>query len=314
MSLEAELIDWLEKNLPSGERLKIALGDDAAVIAAQNADTVVTTDMLTDGVDFLIDEVDPQLIGRKALGVNLSDLAAMAAKPVAAFVSLVLPKQGTAKLTALELAIELYRGMIPFAEAHGIIIAGGDTNTWDGPLSISVTAVGETTARGPLIRSGAKIGDQILVTGSLGGSILGRHLAVEPRVAEALLLNERYTLHAGMDISDGLAIDAARLAKASNLGIVIDPQLIPISPAARRLSEQDHRPPLEHALGDGEDFELLLAVPTDTAREILSDQPLSISITRIGEAIADAGLWQVDSHGHRRPLAPQGFQHRADND
>lgn len=314
MSLEAELIDWLEKNLPSGERLKIALGDDAAVIAAQNADTVVTTDMLTDGVDFLIDQVDSQLIGRKALGVNLSDLAAMAAKPVTAFVSLVLPKHGTAKLTALELAIEIYRGMIPFAQSHGIIIAGGDTNTWDGPLAISVTAIGETTARGPLTRSGAKVGDQILVTGSLGGSILGRHFAMEPRVVEALLLNERYTLHAGMDISDGLAIDAARLAKASNLGIVIDPQLIPISPAAHQLSVQDHRPPLEHALSDGEDFELLLAVPTDTAREILSDQPLSIPITRIGEAIAETGLWQVDSHGHRQPLAPQGFQHRADND
>lgn len=312
MSLESELVDWLEKNLPTLAAIKIGLGDDAAVIAASISDSVVTTDMLTDGVDFLIEEVDPQLIGRKALGVNLSDLAAMAAKPVAAFVSLVLPKRGSSKLSALELAKELYRGIVPFAELHGITIAGGDTNTWDGPLAISVTAIGEVTSRGPLTRGGARVSDQILVTGSLGGSILRRHLEVEPRVAEALLLNERYKLHAGMDISDGLALDAARLAKASHCGIVLDPNLIPISDAACRLSETTGQSSLNHALGDGEDFELLLAVPTDAAREILSDQPLSIPITRIGECVAEVGLWQVNSEGHRVPLEPQGFQHRTD--
>jgi thiamine-monophosphate kinase len=312
MSLESELIDWLEKNLPTGASVKIALGDDAAVIAVGSSDTVVTTDMLTDGVDFLLEEVDPQLVGRKALGVNLSDLAAMAARPVAAFVSLVLPQQGTSKLTALELAIELYRGMIPFAEKHGIIIAGGDTNTWDGPLAINVTAIGETTSYGLLTRSGAKVGDQVLVTGTLGGSILGRHLRVEPRVAEALLLNEHFTLHAGMDISDGLALDASRLAKASGCGIVFDLNAVPISEAAHALSERDGRSALEHALGDGEDFELLLAVPTDVAREILTTQPLAIPITRIGEVIADPGLWQVTPDGKRKPLEPRGYEHRAD--
>lgn len=311
MLLESELISWLQKNLPSGERLKIALGDDAAVITATRADSVVTTDMLTDGVDFLLEEVDPQVVGRKALEVNLSDLAAMAAQPVAAFVSLALPRQGTSRLSALELAIELYRGMIPFAAKHGIVIAGGDTNSWDGPLAISVTAIGETTPRGPLTRSGAKIGDQVLVTGSLGGSILGKHLAVEPRISEALLLNERFVLHAGIDISDGLALDAARLAKASGCGIVLDPSLIPISPAACRLSEQDGLPALEHALSDGEDFELLLAVPNAAAREILSAQPLAIPITRIGEVIADLGLWQL-INGKRQTLEPSGYQHRAD--
>ncbi|MDZ4656721.1 MAG: thiamine-phosphate kinase [Bythopirellula sp.] len=311
MPLESELISWLEKNLPTGERMKIALGDDAAVIAASRADSVVTTDMLTDGVDFLLEQVDPQLVGRKALGVNLSDLAAMAAQPVAAFVSLVLPRQGTSKLSALELAIELYRGMIPFAAKYGMVIAGGDTNTWDGPLAISVTAIGETTPRGPLTRSGAKIGDQVLVTGSLGGSILGKHLELEPRISEALLLNERFVLHAGIDISDGLAIDAARLAQASGCGIVLDPTLIPIADAACRLSERDGRSPLEHALSDGEDFELLLAVPTDAAREILSAQPLAIPITRIGEVIAEPGLWQLIS-GKRQPLEPKGYEHQAE--
>jgi thiamine-monophosphate kinase len=312
MSLELELVEWLEQNLPTGEGVKLALGDDAAVLAASTADSVVTTDMVTDGVDFILEQTDPRRVGHKALGVNLSDLAAMAAKPLAAFVSLVLPKQGTSKLTALELAIELYRGMIPFAQQHGIVIAGGDTNTWDGPLAISVTAIGTVTSSGPLTRNGGKVGDQIFVTGSLGGSILGKHLDVEPRVAEALLLNERYTLHAGLDISDGLGLDAARLAKASGCGIVLDPTLFPISDAACRLSEQSGHTPVDHAWGDGEDFELLLAVPPDVARQILSDQPLGVPITRIGELIPEHGLWEHTPDGHRRLHEPTGYQHGAD--
>lgn len=312
MSLESELIDWLERNLPTSERLKIALGDDAAVIPASHADSVVTTDMLTDCVDFILEQVDPQLVGRKALGVNLSDLAAMAAWPVAAFVSLTLPKQGTSRHTALELAIQLYLGMAPLAQQHKIIIAGGDTNTWDGPLAISITAIGETTARGPLTRSGAKVGDQILVTGSLGGSILGKHLEFEPRIAEALLLHERYSLHAGMDLSDGLGLDAARMARASGVGIVLDLDSIPISDAARQLSKLDGGAPVDYALSDGEDFELLLAVPPDAARKILAERPLKIPITRVGEVLAEPGLWQVDRNGNREPLEPRGFQHQAD--
>jgi thiamine-monophosphate kinase len=312
MSLELELVKWLEQNLPSGGDVKLALGDDAAVLAASTADTVVTTDMVTDGVDFILEQTDPQRVGRKALGVNLSDLAAMATKPLAAFVSLVLPKRGVNQLTALELAIELYRGMIPFAQQHGIIIAGGDTNTWDGPLAINITAIGTVTNRGPLTRSGGKVGDQILVTGSLGGSILGKHFDVEPRVAEALLLHERYQLHAGIDISDGLGLDAARLAQASGCGIVLDPALFPISDAACRLSEQSGHTPVDHAWGDGEDFELLLAVPLDVARAILSDQPIGIPVTRIGELIPERGLWEHTADGHRRLHEPTGYQHGAD--
>jgi thiamine-monophosphate kinase len=268
--------------------------------------------MLTDGVDFLLEQVDPQLVGRKALAVNLSDLAAMAAEPVAAFVSLVLPKRGTNKLSALELAIQLYLGMAPLAAKHSITIAGGDTNTWDSPLAISVTVIGHTTARGPLTRSGAKPGDSILVTGTLGGSILGKHLEFEPRVAEALLLNGRFDLHAGMDISDGLAIDSARLAKASGVGIVLDLDSIRISDAAQHICRLDGGDPLECALSDGEDFELLLAVPPEAAREILRAQPLGIPITRVGEVIAEPGLWQVSSDGHPQPLAARGFEHQAD--
>src|SRR5690606_13447043 len=149
-------------------------------------------------------------------------------------------------------AVELYRGMIPLAEQYGVAIAGGDTNSWDGPLAITVTAFGRVTERGPLTRSGARPGDLLLVTGALGGSILGRHLRVEPRVREALLLNERYELTAGMDISDGLALDASRLAAASRCGVALRLDSIPISGDAVELAERDGKTPLAHALGDGE--------------------------------------------------------------
>src|SRR5688572_28820097 len=149
--MEREFIDWLRSRLLPHNRLRLGPGDDAALVQlAQSADCVVTTDMLMDGIDFRLAEHDPRKIGRKALAVNLSDLAAMAARPVAAVVSLALPKTGGRKLTE-----ELYEGLLPLAEEFECALAGGDTNSWNGPLVISVTALGETTPRGPLLRGGA---------------------------------------------------------------------------------------------------------------------------------------------------------------
>jgi thiamine-monophosphate kinase len=308
--MELDFINWLSANLPRSPLLRVGIGDDAAVLAWQSdANIVITADAVTEGVDFLLDEVNPKLIGHKALGVNLSDLAAMAAEPVAAVVSLVLPRNGSRDLYALKLAQDIYLGMIPLAEAFNCTIAGGDTNTWEGPLVISITALGRTTPRGPLTRTGAKPGDALLVTGQLGGSILGRHLHVEPRIREALSLHERYDLHAGMDISDGLALDASRLATASRCGVAINLDSIPISPDALKLATTSGRSPIDHALGDGEDFELLLAAPPNVAEQILADQPLDIPLTRIGTFVEQPGLWQIDAQGATKPLPPTGYQH-----
>ena len=308
MTLESELIAWLRKNLRGSPRLAIGLGDDAAELRdLVGSRAILTTDTVTDQVDFILAEIDPRQAGHKALAVNLSDLAAMAAQPVAVLVSLVLPKQN-----AFELACDLYRGIIPLAEKFDTVIAGGDTNTWDGPLAISVTAIGEPTARGPLTRSGAQPGDALLVTGQLGGSILGRHLAVEPRIEEALKLHQRYELHAGIDISDGLSIDASRLAAESKVGVALSLDAIPVSDAAQQLSRQTGRSALDHALGDGEDFELLLAVPPQEAERILSEKPLEIPVTKIGELTAEPGLWQSAGDGTHKPLAVQGYQHEGD--
>ena len=308
--LERQFIDWLTANLPTSPCLRLGAGDDAAVLRwAEGGDLVVTTDAVTDQVDFVLADVDPRLVGHKALGVNLSDLAAMAAEPVAVVVSLVLPRQGSGRFSALELAVELYRGLVPLAEKFGVAIAGGDTNTWDGPLVISVTAFGRTTSRGPLSRSGAKPGDAVLVTGRLGGSILGRHLNIEPRVREALLLHERYDLHAGMDISDGLALDASRLAAASGCGIALRQELIPVSDDAVRLAKTSGKSAVDHALGDGEDFELLLTASAAVAEQMLRDQPLVIPVTRVGWCVDQPGLWEQSGDGSLAPMPSTGYQH-----
>jgi thiamine-monophosphate kinase len=288
-------------------------GDDAAVLRLGAADSqigrhVVTCDLLADGVHFRTGREDPRRIGRKALAVNLSDLAAMAARPVAGFFAVALPRRGS-----LELAEQLYEGILPLAEKYELAVAGGDTNTWDGPLVISVTLIGTTDDRQPLLRSGAKPGDRLIVTGSFGGSSLGHHFDFEPRVAEAILLAERYELHAGLDCSDGLALDTSRLAAESGCGAVIDLDKVPISDAAHRLAaEHSSNTALERALGDGEDFELILALPPAEAERLIVDQPLDIPLTAIGHFIDQPGLWQ-EANGKRQRLEPAGFEHLSED-
>jgi thiamine-monophosphate kinase len=349
--MERELIAWLREHLPPHPLLRLGLGDDAAVLRMAGVEEcVLTVDLLTDQVDFELSQVDPRRVGRKALAANLSDLAAMAAKPLAGVVALALPRgqvadglhdtgqangsvpllrrssaerdlpPGTACKQAvahgseqfgLNLAVALYEGMLPLAEKYDLAIAGGDTNSWDGPLAISITLLGAVTPRGPLRRNGVKPGDRIVVTGSFGGSLLGRHLDFEPRINEALYLHDHYELHAGIDVSDGLSLDLAHLLEESRCGAVVDTDAVPVADDARRLADRraDSSTPLDHALADGEDFELILAVPADEARRMLSEQPLSVPLTEIGEFIAEPGLWQIDRRGLRRPLVPQGWQH-----
>ncbi len=305
--MEADVIRWLREHLPPHPLLRLGIGDDAALLAtAGRSDIVVTTDLIADGVDFDLREHQPRRIGCKALAINLSDLAAMAARPLAAVISLNLPRQNGAHI-----ATELYAGLLPLAERYHLAIAGGDTNSWNGPLVISVTALGEVTADGPLCRRGAQPGDRIIVTGSFGGSILGRHLDFPPRVEDSLLLNQRFTLHAGIDCSDGLSLDLWRLCEAGRCGAIVDVDRVPIADAAKELAQQDGGSALDHALGDGEDFELILAVPPDSAQRMLADQPLDgVPLTDIGEFTADQHLRQRDKAGGAKPLEPRGYQHQ----
>jgi thiamine-monophosphate kinase len=235
------------------------------------------------------------------LAVNLSDIAAMAGWPVAAVVSVALPRQGGRRL-----AEELYLGLRGIAEDFQTAIVGGDTNSWDGPLVISVTIIGEATGRGPVRRSGARPGDWLLVTGPLGGSIRGKHLTFMPRVREAIQLHSIIDLHAMIDISDGLAADVDHILKESGCGAVLHSDQIPISADAQAI--QDGKSPVDHALSDGEDFELVFAVEKEDARQLLEAQPVSgIKLVHIGECVQQ-GLW-IEQNGSRRPLEPRGYEH-----
>jgi len=305
--MEPQIIQWLRNRYPLTDVVRVGIGDDATLLdLSDSPGTVVTTDMLMDGVDFEVDQCGLSRVGRKALAVNLSDIAAMAARPVAALVSLALPRTAD-----LDYVRSIYEAMEAIASEFGVTIAGGDTNCWDHPLVVSVTLIGQATTQGPLLRSGAVPADEILVTGAFGGSILGHHFDFQPRVVEALQLHQEYELHAGMDVSDGLSLDLARMAEASGCGAELDLDLVPIASAAYELAARDGVSGLQHALSDGEDFELILAVPSETAQRLLSEQPLGVPLTRVGKFVMGAGLWQRQASGDRIPLAADGYLHGA---
>jgi thiamine-monophosphate kinase len=264
--------------------------------------------MLLEGSCFRLAQTHPgepgagtaRQIGRKAMAVNLSDIAAMAGVPVAAVVSVGLPRKG-----GRALAEELYQGLREMADAFDTAIVGGDTNSWDGPLVINVTLLGEATPRGAVRRRGAQAGDCLLVSGPLGGSLLGKHLDFTPRVREALALHEAVTLHAMIDISDGLAADVAHLCTESGCGAVLHADAIPIADAAHAMD--DERTPLEHALGDGEDFELIFAVAPADAKALMRSPPVP-RLSMIGQCVAEPGLW-LEENGQLRSLPPTGYVH-----
>jgi thiamine-monophosphate kinase len=306
---EFALIDWIRQRAQSlrSPHTKLAIGDDCAIMnVAPNASLLLTTDMLMDSRHFRLQHDGPERAGYKALAVNLSDIAAMAGVPRAALVAVALPQNG-----ASELGRGIYAGMESLAERFHVDLVGGDTNAWNGPLVICVTLLGEATVRGPVRRSGALPGDVILVTGPLGGSLhKDRHLRPEPRVAEALALHERAPLHAMIDISDGLASDLAHiLTESGGLGAVLDELEIPIHPDARDLSAHDGLPPIEHALCDGEDFELCVVVAPEDAARLLAQPPAGTTLVPIGHITAAQGLMLRTADGTLRPIPSRGFDH-----
>jgi thiamine-monophosphate kinase len=306
---EFGLIDWIRQRAqPVRSPLtKLGIGDDCAILdVASRTDLLVTTDMLMDGRHFRLEQDGPEWVGFKALAVNLSDIAAMAGVPRAALIAIALPRAGSG-----ELARRIYAGLAPLAARFGVDLIGGDTNAWSGPLVISVTLIGEATARGAVRRSGAQPGDVILVTGALGGSLhAGRHLHPEPRIAEALALHEAAPLHAMIDISDGLSSDLAHiLTESGGLGAVLDESAIPIHPDSSDSSRSDGVRAIEHALCDGEDFELCVVVsPSDGAR-LLAEPPAGTSLFRIGHITESPGIVLRALDGSTRPIPSRGFDH-----
>lgn len=303
MSGEFSFISWLRGKTPPCPRVLVGPGDDCAVLAPSTLPLLVTTDMLMDGTDFVIADVGPRWAGRKAMAVNLSDIAAMAGSPTAAVVGVALPRGVDDPRGFAE---ELFLGLRDVADPFSAAIVGGDTNSWNGPLVISVTVLGEPTQSGPVLRSGARSGDWIFVTGPLGGSILGHHLNFTPRVKEALALGEAVDLHAMCDISDGLSADLNHILEESRCGAVLFAEAIPIADAARELSRTSNRTPLQHALGDGEDFELVFTVSPPDGEKLLAVPPCA-GLVKIGECV-DSGLWLQEGI-ERKQLEPKGWVH-----
>lgn len=316
-------IDELRRRTPPHPRVPIGIGDDAALLdLSVSGRALVTTDMLMEGIDFVlpntpwppagrehladIRRATPPEVGRKALAVNLSDIAAMAGVPRAAFVSVALPRNGGG-----ELARGLWEGLAPLAREFDVALAGGDTNSWDGPLVISITLIGEPGPRGAVRRSGAKPGDALFATGEFGGSLADWHLTFTPRVREALALAERFDLHALIDTSDGLARDLGHICDESGVGVTLFADRIPIRAAARFGAASD-RAALDRALGDGEDFELLLAVAPEHAAEI---ERLSLSeaipcrLKNIGHFTAERERKLIFNDGRSESLENKGWEH-----
>lgn len=300
--MEHGFIAWAKQRAMRLPKVKLGIGDDCALIESNGSDWVVTTDSLCEGTHFILDQCGPQAVGRKLVGVNLSDLASMAADPVAVFLSLCLPRQ-----SADLVGSEIYEGVCQACQQYNVAMGGGDTNVWDGPLVVHLTAVGTAAPAGSWLRSGARPGDKIVVSGRLGGSLLGKHLNFEPRLKLSKALHPLGIVQAATDISDGLGIDLLNMTVASRCGAEVDLDRIPISDAAIERSKSTGLTPLEHAIGDGEDFELLMAVDPEQIDK-LPEQIDEVPLTVIGTFVSRTGLWSRNKRGVMQ-MQPRGYVH-----
>ena len=300
--MEQSFLAYLRGRCRTLPQVPVGIGDDAALLCpvAAGSQQVCCTDQIIDGVDFLSDQHSLADVGYKSMAINLSDIAAMGATPRAALVTLALPKNN-----ATRIAGEVYDGILQAAEQFQVAIAGGDLSTYDGPLSISVTLLGEVPVDQAWLRSGAREGDAIVVTGPVGGSILGRHLRPAPRIELVKRLREIVVVNAAIDISDGLSLDLDRLCAASGLGAELDVATIPVHEDATKLAHQTGHTPFDHAWRDGEDFELILTMIQSDAAKAIEAEPL---LTQIGTATGRTGLWKRDN-GKLQRLSPQGYLH-----
>ena len=201
--------------------------------------------------------------------------------------------------------------MADAAEKYSCPIVGGDITSWNQPLmTVGTALLARPAGVRPIRRNGAKPGDLLFVTGELGGSALGRHLSFTPRINEARQLSAVATIHAMIDLSDGLSTDLGHICRESGVGAEIQSDTIPISDAAKKMAAADGAAELVHALNDGEDFELLLAVEPVDAQDLLKQNPLGdVRLTCIGRIVEGSGIVQIAADGSKSPLKPGGYEH-----
>ena len=302
--VEQSFLAYLRGRCRSLPQVLVGIGDDAAVMTPDTHLQLACTDQIIDGVDFDSSQHALSDVGYKSMAINLSDIAAMGGRPTAALVTLTLPR-----INATRIAGEVYEGILEAAAEADVAIAGGDLSTYDGPLAINVTLLGSVPKNGAWLRSGAKEGDAILVSGPLGGSLKGRHLRPRSRLALVNPLRESVTVHAAIDISDGLSLDLDRLCAASGVGAELDVERIPIHPDAIELAVTSGRTPFQHAWSDGEDFELILTLSQADADGLLRDRS-DLGLIQIGRIVGRTGLWKK-AQGKLQRLPPQGYVHQS---
>lgn len=301
---EFELIDWIRSQSKlDPAAVPVGPGDDTAVLMCGQEKLLITVDQLLDGVHFRLAEHGPVSAGGKAMARSLSDIAAMAALPIGAVVTVAMPK-GFSR----EDAEKLYTGMRKAGDKFRCPIVGGDLSVWEGAMAITVTVFGRPAGIKPVLRSGAKVGDAICATGSFGGAWKSqRHLKFVPRVHEARILASRHELHSMIDVSDGLAADLAHICDASGVAAELQAESVPVHAELKAPSSDPTA--LAAALGDGEDYELLFTLPAAQAEQLLREQPLAVRVARIGTIVEGKGMTLVYSDGRREPLPPKGWVH-----
>jgi thiamine-monophosphate kinase len=318
--------DLIRRFLPHAPRfgrsdVRVGPGDDCAVVAGEGI--AVSADMSVEGVHFRRDWLDAHQIGCRAASAALSDLAAVAARPIGVLASLAVPEEPGAD----DFAVGVMDGVRSAAERLGAVVLGGDLTRSTGPVVLDVMVLGDCPR--PVLRSGAEPGDEVWVTGELGAAAvtIARLLRGEephpaawdrfacplPRVPEARWLEERGVLHAMIDLSDGLAGDASHIASASRVAVVLDAAAIPIHPAV--VAEcADAADALRYALAGGEDYELCFTAPAGTIEPLRAEfeADFGVVLTRVGRIEPGEGVWWADGEAGRRPLGMHGYQHFED--
>ena len=297
---ETIITEWFaSQSCADKAKFPIGIGDDMAQISfGQNSSVLVTTDMLLDGVHFDLKSAGIEKAGYKVMAVSLSDCAAMATVPLAAVVSVALPRGFGAE----ELKV-LHSGIRRAGDMFGCVLIGGDITKWDKPLAISSTVLSRPGKTEPVQRSGARAGDVICATGLLGGSLAGRHLEFVPRIEEALAIAEAGAT-AMIDLSDGISSDLNHICRKSKVGAIVDADKIPISDAAKKSGD-----PVKSALNDGEDFELLFSISKSDYQSLVKEWKMEVAITEIG-LINDTDKIQLKTaDGKLCDLPPCGYDH-----